>query len=343
MAKWLEAEGKEEDVVVSTRLRIARNIGSYKFPGYVDFEESEAITQEILEAMKDNKDNYKFYRTKDLSKIERNVFVEGHLISPNLAKSDDFGSFLLREDEKATIMINEEDHIRIQILLPGLNTEKSWDMVSEIDDALESKIDYAFHEQFGYLTSCPTNVGTGLRASAMVHLPCLAMTGHLNNIMDGLRKIGLTVRGLYGEGSKSLGNLYQISNQTTMGEVEEDIIKKLNKIVYQIVNRERNIREYILDKKNKSLEDKVFRSLGILEYSRLMTSNEAMNHLSNLKLGKDIGIIDNISSKDVLKLMVEIQPASLQKDIGRELYKEERDILRAEKIRKKLIDFRGSE
>ena len=341
MAKWLESIGKEEDVVVSTRLRIARNIGNYKFPSYVDFEESEAVTQEILEAMKDHGENYKFYRTKDLSKVERNVFVEEHLISPNLAKSEDYGSFLLRQDEKATIMINEEDHIRIQVLLPGLNTEKSWGMISEIDDILENKIDYAFHEQFGYLTSCPTNVGTGLRASAMVHLPCLAMTGQINNIMEGLTKIGLTVRGLYGEGSKSLGNLYQISNQTTMGEIEEDIIKKLNKIVYQIVNRERNTREYILDKKSINLKDKVFRSLGILQYSRLMTSNEAMNHLSNIKLGGDIGIINNISSKDILKLMIEIQPASLQKDLDRELYKEERNVFRAEKIREKLAEFGG--
>ena len=218
MAKWLDHKGEEEDVVVSTRLRIARNIGNYKFPGFVDFEESEAITQEILDAMKDDEEKYKFYRTKDLSKVERNVFVEEHLISPNLAKSNDYGSFLLRQDEKVSIMINEEDHIRIQVLLSGLNTEKSWEIISQVDDKLENKINYAFHEQFGYLTSCPTNVGTGLRASAMVHLPCLSMTGQINMIMEGLTKIGLTVRGLYGEGSKSLGNLFQISNQTTMGD-----------------------------------------------------------------------------------------------------------------------------
>lgn len=341
MAKWLESQGKEEDVVVSTRLRIARNISEYRFPSLVDYEESEAITQEILAAMKDDEEDYKFYRAKDLSKVERNVFVEEHLISPNLAKAEKYGSFLLSQDEKTTIMINEEDHIRIQVLLSGLNIENSWEIISKIDDLLENKIDYAFHEQFGYLTSCPTNVGTGLRVSAMVHLPCLSMTGQINTIMEGLTKIGLTVRGLYGEGSKSLGNLYQISNQTTMGEIEEDIIKKLNKIVYQIVNRERNAREYILDKKNINLKDKVFRSLGILQYSRLMTSNEAMNHLSNIKLGEDIGIIDTITSKDILKLMIEIQPASLQKHLDKELSKAERDVIRAEKIRKKLTNLEG--
>ncbi len=341
MTKWLECEGKEEDVVVSTRLRLARNIGKYKFPGFLDLQESESITQEVLDAMKDNNENYKFYRTKDLSRKEKNIFVEEHLISPNLAKAEDYGSFLLRQDEKATIMINEEDHIRIQVILPGLNIEKGWVMTSEIDDILESKIDYAFHEKFGYLTSCPTNVGTGLRASVMVHLPSLTMTGQVNTIMDGLTKIGLAVRGLHGEGSKSLGNLFQISNQTTMGESEEDIIKKLNKIVCQVVNRERNTREYILEKKNINLKDRVFRSLGILHYSKLMTSIEAMNHLSNIKLGRDIGIIENINSKDILKLMVEIQPSSIQKDLDKDLSKEERDIIRSDKIREKLRSLEG--
>lgn len=341
MTKWLESKGDEEDVVVSTRLRVARNIAKYRFPNFIDCKESEQITQEVLSVMKDSKEIYEFYRTKDLSEVERNMFVEEHLISPSLAETEDYGSFLLRQDEKATIMINEEDHLRIQVILPGLDIEKSWEMTSEIDDILEGKIDYAFHEQFGYLTSCPTNAGTGLRASVMVHLPSLTMTGQVNTVMEGLRKIGLTVRGLYGEGSKALGNLFQISNQTTIGENEEDIIKKLNKVVYQIVSRERNTREYILGNKGINLKDKVFRSLGILHYSRLMTSTEAINHLSNIKLGSDIGIIENINSKDILKLMIETQPASLQKKIGKELCKEERDIARAEKIREKLTSLEG--
>lgn len=341
MTKWLESIGGEEDVVVSTRLRIARNINQHRFPSFIDLEESEAITQEVFNAIKDKEENYKLYRTKDLTSIEKNMFVEDHLISPSLSQSENNGSFLLREDEKATIMINEEDHIRIQVLLSGLNTEKSWDIISEIDDILEEKIDYAFHEQFGYLTSCPTNVGTGLRASVMVHLPSLGMTGQIRSIVESLTKIGLTVRGLYGEGSKSLGNLYQISNQNTIGEKEEDIIKKLNKIVYQIVNRERSTRKYLLERKNINLKDKVFRSLGILHYSKLMTVKEAMDHLSNIKLGVDTGIIENIKSKDVLKLMIEIQPANLQKDLEEKIPKEEIDILRAEIIGKKLISLEG--
>lgn len=341
MAKWLDGEGKEEDVVVSTRLRLARNIDNYKFPDFMTTDESEFVTEEVLGVMKDSKDIYRFYRVKDLQELERAVFVEEHLISPNLAGSVRNGSFLLRDDEKATIMINEEDHIRVQVLLYGLNFEDGWELCSRIDNSLEENIEYAFHDKFGYLTSCPTNAGTGLRASVMVHLPCLAMTGHINTIIDGLSKIGLTARGLYGEGSKALGHLFQISNQTTLGEKEEDIIKKLNKVILQIVARERSTRAYMMDKKKLELEDKVFRSLGILNYSRLISSTEAMTHLSNVKLGCDMGIITGMNPKDIVKLMINIQPASIQANLHRDMLKDERDMYRAQIIRNNLINMEG--
>ena len=341
MTKWLESSGKDEDVVVSTRLRIARNIQEYRFPEFMSIDEANAVTNKVLDAMKSSGDIYKFHRINDLSNVERNVFVEEHLISPSLIKTSKNGSFLLRNDEKATIMINEEDHIRIQVLLPGIDIEEGWKLSSRIDDSLEDKIEYAFDEEFGYLTSCPTNVGTGLRASVMVHLPCVAIIGHLNAIIDGLRKIGLTTRGLYGEGSKALGHFFQISNQTTLGESEEDIIKKLEKVIYQIVARERSTREYMLDKKKLEFEDRIFRSLGILNYSRLISSTEAMAHLSNVKLGCDMGIIKNMNSKDIVKLMMEIQPASIQSENPKEMLKEERDMYRAEKLRKSLLSLEG--
>ncbi len=337
LTKWLNGLGKDEDVVVSTRIRVARNMTNYRFPGFMTMDESESVAEEVLNAMKNNADLYKYYRVQDLNELERTLFVEEHLISPSLVQTTKNSSFLLREDEKATIMINEEDHIRIQVLLSGLDIEEGWKICSQIDDHLEEKIDYAFHEQFGYLTSCPTNVGTGLRASVMVHLPCVAMTGHLNSIIEALRKIGLTVRGLYGEGSKVLGNLFQISNQTTLGETEEDIIKKLNKVIFQIVSRERSTRKYMMDKKSIELEDKIFRSLGILNYSRLISSEEAMSHLSNVKLGCDMGLIKNINSKDIIKLMVEIQPASIQINLQQDMIKEERDMHRAQILRNNLI------
>lgn len=341
MAKWIESIGTDEDVVVSTRLRIARNMKNYKFPDFIGEEEANAVTNSILNAMKDCGDKYRYYRIHDLTETERNVFVEEHLISPSLANTTKYGGFLLRDDEKATIMINEEDHIRIQVLLPGLDIVEGWEISSKIDDSLDGKINYAFDEEFGYLTSCPTNAGTGLRASVMVHLPCVTMTGHLNLIMDGLRKIGLTTRGLYGEGSKALGHFYQISNQTTLGESEEEIIKKLTKVVNQIVSRERSTRGYMLDKMKIQLEDRIFRSLGVLNYSRLISSAESMNHLSNVKLGCDMGIIKSMNSKDVVKLMMEIQPANIQAKAKKEMNKQERNIYRAEILRKNLMCLEG--
>ena len=336
MAKWLDDLGEDEDVVVSTRLRIARNIEGYKFPNIMTIEESDALTKEILDAMKESKDIYNFNRIIDLSDIESFVFVEGHLISPSLLKTKEKSSFLLRGDEKVTIMINEEDHIRIQVLLSGCNMEEGWEICSKIDDLLESKINYAFHERIGYLTSCPTNVGTGLRASIMVHLPCLTMAGQLNLIMEQLRKIGLTIRGLYGEGTKGLGHLYQISNQTTLGEKEENIISKLNKVICEVVNRERSTRQYLMKKNSLVLEDKIFRSLGILRYNRMISSKGAMFHLSNVKLGCDMGIINGMDSKDIIKLMVEIQPANIQKDLNKTMIKEVRDMNRSIIIRNRL-------
>ena len=335
MTKWLEGPATDLDVVISTRVRVARNLEHYKFPDLMTVEESDDLTDEILNAIKDSDEdkNYRFIRIRDLNPRERLVFIEEHLISPGLIQNLDKSSFLIRNDERATIMINEEDHIRIQTLFSGLKLLEGWELCSQIDDNLEQKIDYAFDEKLGFLTSCPTNVGTGLRASVMVHLPCLSMTGHINTIIEALRKVGLTVRGLYGEGSEALGNLYQISNQITLGESEEEIIKKLNKVITQIVARERNTRRYLLETKKLELEDKIYRSLGILTHSRLMSSKEAMNHLSNIKLGWDINLIQNDKFKEIVKLMIDIQPANIQKTLEKDMPSGERDNARAEIIR----------
>lgn len=341
MTKWLDKPGLEEDVVVSTRIRVARNIDNYKFPSLIEDEEAEKVIEDILKALENVDGSYSFYRNSNLDEVERNVFVEKHLISPNLSKEVKYGSFFVKEDERATIMVNEEDHIRIQVLLPGLNIEEGWKICSSIDDELEKNIKYAFHEKFGYLTSCPTNVGTGLRASVMLHLPGLGMTGQVKKIMEGLGKIGLTVRGLYGEGSKALGNLFQISNQITIGEKEEDIIKKINKIILQIVSRERNTRKYIIENRGMEIEDKIYRSLGILNYSRVISTLEAMNHLSNLKLGTDMGIIKNIDSKEIVKLMLEIQPASIKHSQEEKIDTKQVDVIRGTTLREKFSDLEG--
>lgn len=335
MVKWFEETGLEEDVVVSTRIRVARNLEDYKFPQMMSIEESEKLTQEVLNTMKDlsHNGNYKFIKISNLEPLERMIFIEEHLISPGLIQRPAQGSFLLREDENITIMINEEDHLRIQVLLPGLNFEEGWDLCNEIDDFLEGTLNFAFHEDFGYLTSCPTNVGTGLRASAMVHIPSLVITGYINSLVQGLNKIGLAVRGIHGEGTKAIGNLYQISNQTTLGEEEEETIEKLKNVIYQIINKERDVRNNLIGRRKNEIEDKVFRSLGILKYSRLMTSREAMAHLSNVRLGKEMGIINDVDYNEITKLMIQIQPASIQKNVYKELTKEERDARRADLIR----------
>ena len=342
MTKWLDGIAIDEDVVISTRVRVARNIAKYKFPSYMTVDESDSLTDDILNSMKDIvDDNYKFIRLRDIIPRDQMVYIEDHLISPSLIERKDKSSFLIRNDERATIMINEEDHIRIQTLFPGFNLIDTWNLCSDIDDKLSEKLDYAYDDKWGYLTACPTNVGTGLRASVMLHLPCITMAKTINSLIEGLREIGLTARGLYGEGSEALGNLYQISNQVTLGQSEEDIIEKLNKVVYQIIQRERKTREYLKDKKTIEVENMVYRSYGVLSHARIMNSKEAITHLSNLRLGWEMGLFKNEKIKDIFKLMIEIQPANIQKEFDRDMVDEDRDIMRATKIREYIDNLEG--
>ena len=342
MTKWLDGPALDDDVVISTRVRVARNISKYRFPPFMTVGESDTLTDDILNGMKDAlDDNYRFIRVRDITPREQMVYIEEHLISPNMVQRKDKSSFLIRDDEKATVMINEEDHIRIQTLFPGFNLKDAWELCSEIDDKLGEKLDYAFDDRWGYLTACPTNVGTGLRASVMLHLPCITITKTINSLIEGLREIGLTVRGLYGEGSEALGYLYQISNQVTLGESEEDIIGKLNKVVYQIVKRERKTRKYLKEYKSMELENRVYRSYGILSYARIITSKEAMDHLSNIRLGWEMGIFDSNKIRNIFDLMIEVQPANIQRQFEEDMSEEDRDIARAKIIRDYINNLEG--
>lgn len=342
MTKWLDGPALDDDVVISTRVRVARNIEKYRFPSYMTVTESDTLTNDILIGMKEAlDDNYRFIRVRDISPREQMVYIEDHLISPNMVQRKDKSSFLVRNDEKATIMINEEDHIRIQTLFPGFNLTDAWQLCSEIDDKIGEKLEYAFDDRWGYLTACPTNVGTGLRASVMLHLPCITITKTINSLIEGLREIGLTVRGLYGEGSEALGYLYQISNQVTLGESEEEIIGKLNKVVYQIIQRERKTREYLKEKSSLEFENRVYRSYGILSYARIMTSKEAMEHLSNIRLGWEMGILNNEKIRDIFNLMIGVQPANIQRGLDMDMNEEDRDIARAKIIRDFIYDLEG--
>ena len=335
MNKWLDDDGFEKDIVISSRVRLARNIEQMKLPQQMNQEEGMQVVDRVKQAiLKDN--NYELYNIKDLTETQRKLFVENHLISPDLLKRPNISSFLLRQDEKVTVMINEEDHIRIQALFSGLNLDESFKICNEVDDLIEETLDYSFDEQFGYMTSCPTNTGTGLRASVMVHLPSLVLTGNINGILQAVTQLGLAVRGLYGEGSGSLGNIFQISNQITLGETEEEIIAKLKGIVTQIIARERQSRKLLLNTKKIKTEDRIYRSLGVLQNARILSSKEAMNLLSDVRMGVGMDILEDIDMNTLDNLIIDIQPANISKDFEEQLDSSERDIKRAEILREKL-------
>ena len=333
MNKWLDGDGLEKDIVISSRVRLARNIEDNTLPEQMNSQAGKKVVEMVKKSLNDD---FVLYNIEDLSDRERNIFVENHLISPDLLKKPQISSFLLIDDEKVTVMINEEDHIRIQVLLPGLNLDESFKICNEVDDLIEESLDYSFDEKFGYLTSCPTNVGTGLRASVMVHLPALVLTGHINGILQAVTQLGLAVRGIYGEGSGSLGNIFQISNQITLGESEEEIISKIKGIVKQIISRERQSRKLLLNTKRIATEDKIYRSLGVLQNSRIISSKESMNLLSDVRLGVGMGILEDIDINALDNLIIEIQPANIEKGSEQELNVTQRDIKRAELLRRNL-------
>ena len=334
MTIWLDPQ-EYDQVVVSTRLRVARNIREEVFPLYSTRDQAMETAQEIIAAVEDQfpDGDYRLYRLNEMENRERVRFMENHIISPGLLDHIDKGSFFMRDDERVTIMINEEDHIRLQTLLPGLDLVGGWELCSQIDDMLEDKLDFAYHTEYGYLTACPTNTGTGLRASVMLHLPGVTMTGHIGSIINALRKIGLTIRGLYGEGTEAVGDLYQVSNQLTLGESEEEIIEKLHRVVQQLIKREKSTRAYFVEKKETELEDKVYRSLGILRSARILSSKEAMKHISMVKLGSDIGILKDFRGSDLVRLMIWIKPGNVQVSEKRAMDKKERDKVRADLTR----------
>ena len=243
--KWMDGDGPESDTVISSRVRLARNLSEIPFPYLMSKEDSEEITKKVNKVLQENSPNeFELVTMRDLSFLARKALVEKHLISPSLADNDN-GAAIIRYDEVVSIMVNEEDHLRIQTLFSGQQLEKAWQLCNKIDDILEARLNYAFSEQMGYLTSCPTNVGTGIRVSVMVHLPALIMTGQLNRIFSTISQVGLTVRGLYGEGTQAIGNIYQISNQITLGQTESEIIENLNGVTKQIIEQERAVREVL--------------------------------------------------------------------------------------------------
>ena len=339
--EWLRGEGPHHQIVVSSRVRLARNISNFAFPGWAKKTERLQILEVIkpkVEGLPEMSDAFSVY-SQDLSALEKQVLVERHLISREHAAKGVGSAVIMNKKQTLSIMINEEDHLRMQAIRAGLQLKKVFAMIDKVDSQLEAGLEYAFHSQLGYLTACPTNVGTGMRASAMVHLPALVLSEQINQVIQAVNKIGLAVRGLYGEGTEALGNLFQVSNQTTLGEKEDDIIARLHKVIEQIIEHEQNARQMLLQKKPTTLLDHVGRAYGILRYAHSMSSKEALNLLSFMKLGIDLAFFPEDHRRAVDELFIETQPAHLQKGSQQKLAADERDALRADIVRGKLADF----
>ena len=340
MASWYIEKGPESDVIISSRVRLARNLEEYPFP----FKMSKEQQSKVLSLVKDVVMNssrsasrdFLFVDMEGFGPIDKLTMVEKHLISPDLAESQRLSAAIISRDEKISIMINEEDHIRIQCMFPGMQLDSAWKLCNKIDTLLEEKIDFAFNNDYGYLTCCPTNIGTGIRASTMMHLPALTMTGYIKGVLEACSKLGITVRGLYGENSEASGNMFQVSNQVTIGLTEEEIIANVTNIASQIMEQERTLRKELYRQNSYRFEDKVYRSLGIFANARIMSTEESLKLASDVRLGVEMGIIPGISLETLNEIMILIQPASLQKSVGKPLSPEERDVKRAELVRKKL-------
>lgn len=340
---WYNEYGKDGDVVLSSRVRLARNIKDIPFPPYAKEKEQSEVINRCKSALlgTENGDkiaekyDLKYIDMADMKPYEKQAIAECHLISPQMIKENRKRGLILSGDSRISVMINEEDHMRIQSMDTGFMLDECYADANEIDDYVENSIDYAFDNDFGYLTCCPTNVGTGLRASVMVHLPGYVLTGKFGELATSLSQLGLTVRGIYGEGSKGLGNIFQISNQITLGIPEEDIIDRLKQIVCDVINNERELRQMLYKNDRYRIEDKIRRSYGILKNAVIMTSNEAMKRLSDIRLGISLNLIDDIKYEQINEITYLTLPANIVKNHNT-TNEFSRDLKRAEIIKERM-------
>ncbi|HWI65430.1 MAG TPA: protein arginine kinase [Symbiobacteriaceae bacterium] len=340
-SKWTDAKGPHSDVVLSSRIRLARNVSNLPFPHQLNEAQASDLIRQVEAGVKEINliglsSRVELFRLAETPTLDRQVLVEKHLISPQQAQQALGKAVAISEDESISIMVNEEDHLRIQCLAPGLQLQQTWRMASLVDDALEQKLTYAFHAQRGYLTACPTNVGTGLRASVMVHLPGLVLTQQAGGLFHRLSQLGLVVRGLYGEGTDAAGHIFQISNQTSLGKAEEEIIEHLEAVVLKVVEAEKQARNHLHSEMPVQMEDRIGRAFGILSSARVISSEEAMKLLSDVRLGIDLGMFKTLGHQTLNELMIAMQPAFLQKSEGRELSPLDRDVRRATLIRSRV-------
>jgi protein arginine kinase len=336
---WLADSGPDDDIAISSRIRLARNLAHHYFPPLASLDEQKALIEEIktvAEVSSSFSADY-FVELDELSQLDRRILLERRLVSRDFMSKQSASALIMSPDEASSVMINEEDHVRMQCILSGLRLRDIWDKISAVDDVLSTRICFAYDDELGFLTSCPTNIGTGMRASVMLHLPGLVLTQQINQVKQAVNKLGLAVRGIFGEGTDNVGNLYQISNQSTLGESELQIIEKLETVIRQIIFHEKNSRQKTSEKNKNFLMDHVGRAYGILKHAYIISSQDALNSLSALRLGVDMGMFSALDIHTVNELFVLVQPGHLQKYAGKQIEDSAgRDVLRATLIRERL-------
>lgn len=330
-------KGPEYDIAITSRIRLARNFADIPFSAKMSTKHQNELIQRMQEVISsDNAYKLMFADMTSMHPIDRISLMERHLISPDLAETKENCGAYINEDENLSIMVNEEDHVRIQAIFPGIQLEKAFNICNDIDTVISEKADYAFDNKYGFLTSCPTNLGTGMRASVMLHLPALVMTGYIKSILESCNKVGVAVRGIYGENSEAVGDMFQVSNQISLGRKEEETIASIDGICKQIIDRERALRLQLLKQNVYQFEDRVFRSYGTLLNARIISTQECFKLLSDVRLGVSMAMVKDIEISKLNDILVMSQPATLQKISGKPLSQEERDIKRAELIRSQL-------
>jgi len=337
-SEWLKGAGSNSDIVISSRVRLARNIDKLPFPHMAGKKQAEAVL-ERARALRDTVDALKntvFFSMSELDAVDKQFLVERHLMSHELSQKPNSKALIVESSEVLSIMVNEEDHLRVQVMRSGFNLKEAWGIINGLDDAIAKEIPYAFSQEWGYLTACPTNAGTGMRGSVMLHLPALVILNQINRVLAAISKLSFTTRGFYGEGTQAAGHFFQISNQVSMGQSEEELVGNISGLIGQIIEQETQAREALLAKEKAMLEDRVHRSYGILRNAYIISSKETIELLSMLRLGCELGMIKDLNRGVLNELFILIQPSHLQKLENKRLSPEERDVKRAEIIRQKL-------
>ncbi len=338
--EWLRGTGPDSDIVISSRIRLARNIAQYPFLTRADDQARQEIESQLRSHLDDLpiEGRLSYVNVASLASLDKQFLVERQLISREHAETHGSRGVGIGDRENVSLMINEEDHLRLQVLRSGFALNGCWEEINRIDDALEEQVTYAFHDRLGYLTACPTNVGTGIRVSVMLHLPALVLTKEIQKVFQAMQKMRLAVRGLYGEGSQAMGDFYQISNQVTLGKSEQQIIESIQEVVTGIIAYERRVRDALVKDNRERLHDQVSRAYGILRSAQTITSEETMHLLSSVRMGINIGLVDGLEIPTVNELFIQTQPAHLQKLHKEQLESSERNVARASYLRRRLSD-----